>query len=51
MKKYRSNGHQGDIGDGTVPLLVPDMWEHACYLRYQDVKDDWITAFWKMLNS
>ncbi len=42
--------HQGNIGNGTVPLLVLDMWEHAYYLQYQQVKGDWVTAFWKLTN-
>ena len=42
--------HQGNIGNGTVPLLVLDMWEHAYYLQYRNVKGDWVTAFWKIVN-
>jgi Fe-Mn family superoxide dismutase len=42
--------HQGNIGNGTVPLLVLDMWEHAYYLQYQHVKGDWVKAFWKIVN-
>jgi Fe-Mn family superoxide dismutase len=42
--------HQGNIGNGTVPLLVLDMWEHAYYLQYQHAKGDWVTAFWKVVN-
>jgi Fe-Mn family superoxide dismutase len=42
--------HQGNIGNGTVPLLVLDMWEHAYYLQYQNVKGDWVKAFWKLVD-
>jgi superoxide dismutase, Fe-Mn family len=42
--------HQGNIGNGTVPLLVLDMWEHAYYLQYANVKADWVHAFWKLVN-
>ena len=42
--------HQGNIGNGTVPLLVLDMWEHAYYLQYANVKADWVQAFWKLVN-
>ena len=42
--------HQGNIGNGTVPLLVLDMWEHAYYLQYKNVKASWVTAFWKVVN-
>jgi Fe-Mn family superoxide dismutase len=42
--------HQGNIGNGTVPLLVLDMWEHAYYLQYHNVKSDWVTGFWKLVN-
>jgi superoxide dismutase, Fe-Mn family len=42
--------HQGNIGNGTVPLLVLDVWEHAYYLQYENVKGDWVRAFWKIVN-
>ena len=42
--------HQGNIGNGTVPLLVLDMWEHAYYLQYLNVKGDWVKAFWKLVD-
>ncbi|HEY8216779.1 MAG TPA: superoxide dismutase [Acidimicrobiia bacterium] len=41
--------HQGNIGNGTVPLLVLDMWEHAYYLQYRNVKADWVKAFWEIV--
>jgi superoxide dismutase, Fe-Mn family len=42
--------HQGNVGNGTVPLLVLDMWEHAYYLQYQTEKKDWVAAFWQIVN-
>ena len=42
--------HQGNVGNGTIPLLVLDMWEHAYYLQYRNVKADWVQAFWKLVN-
>jgi superoxide dismutase, Fe-Mn family len=42
--------HQGNIGSATVPLLVVDMWEHAYYLQYLNVRGDWLKAFWSLVN-
>jgi Fe-Mn family superoxide dismutase len=42
--------HQGNTGNGTVPLLVLDMWEHAYYLQYRNEKKKWVTAFWEIVN-
>ena len=42
--------HQGNIGQGTVPLLVFDAWEHAFYLQYKNVKADFVTALWNIVN-
>jgi Fe-Mn family superoxide dismutase len=42
--------HQSNVGQGSVPLLVLDMWEHAFYLQYKNVKKDWVEAFWNLVN-
>jgi Fe-Mn family superoxide dismutase len=42
--------HQGNIGNGAVPLLVFDAWEHAFYLQYKNVKADFVTALWSIVN-
>ncbi|MGI5952186.1 MAG: superoxide dismutase [Brooklawnia sp.] len=41
---------QNNMPVGSVPLLLLDMWEHAFYLQYKNVKADYVTAFWNIVN-
>ncbi|MGY3128966.1 Fe-Mn family superoxide dismutase [Agrococcus sp. UYP33] len=41
---------QGNIPVGTHPILMLDMWEHAFYLDYLNVKADYVKAFWNIVN-
>jgi len=42
--------HQSNVGQGSVPLLVFDAWEHAFYLQYKNVKADFFSALWNVVH-
>jgi Fe-Mn family superoxide dismutase len=41
---------QANVPVGITPILMLDMWEHAFYLDYLNVKAEYVKAFWNIAN-
>jgi len=42
--------HQANLPLAQIPIVLLDMWEHAFYLDYKNIKADYVQAWWNVTN-
>jgi Fe-Mn family superoxide dismutase len=50
LKVLSTANQDSPLMDGQVPILGVDVWEHAYYLKYQNRRPDYLTAWWNTVN-
>lgn len=50
LEIMQTQNQDSPISLGKTPVLGIDVWEHAYYLKYQNRRADYVTAFWNVVD-
>jgi superoxide dismutase, Fe-Mn family len=50
LKVYSTPNQDSPYMNGDTPILGVDVWEHAYYLKYQNKRPDYLSAWWNTVN-
>ncbi len=45
-----TSNQDSPISEGKIPILTIDLWEHAYYLKYQNRRQEYVNAFFNVIN-
>jgi len=50
LEVVSSANQDSPLMEGSFPVIGMDVWEHAYYLKYQNRRPEYISAFWNVIN-